>query len=418
MAVGRVTGVYNTFEECNAQTLGYRGAVSKGFNTHHEAKAFCAKAKPIVIPAASGGSKSGLVPGAASAKFAKPSSSKSSSPVVDRGSIEHDMNHAELVQHYTSYHRMWNEEATNSKAELISLDKQRTEIARRLKLATYYANNSAGLAHYHLAWSLGGDTKELGVRPPFPPMPPQMKASIATSATASSGSNQGTKRSRGDDVDVASGQWKKAKTLNRQSPTSDFVLEITIRFDWCSCGNPGLAGAGAEVMVIDSSTDAIVTTTYSIREFCGENVFVNFAEYRGLLAGLRHAKSYIEQWILMQSASFVGVGSRPLPRVSIYGNSIYIIQQLQGARQCKHPDIVPLFQQCQRLIEEINQCGKWQNSTGSVFEFQHNCRAENKVAGALAKEAMDQRDSWITSSSQLSKQEMICVVDNESHHSC
>ncbi|KAL3766488.1 hypothetical protein ACHAW5_001157 [Stephanodiscus triporus] len=339
VAVGRVAGIYNTWDECKAQTSGYSGAVFKGFQTHHEAQAFCNRSK------------------------------SSSSGATATGS---------------------------------------------------------------------GNT-----------------------LTAS----QGRKRSRDeDDVAASSCQRKKAATLNDKSPTSKFALQITIHFDGGSRGNPGVAGAGAEVIVVDNSTDVISTTTHSVREYCGERATNNYAEYKGLLVGLRQAKSCIEQHACTQSSS-----KRPLFRLQVYGDSNLIVQQLRGAWQCKHPNIVPLFQESQSMIREIQKY-----DTRSVVAFDHVYREHNKVADgervhrrilfsslyslstllqhnltfalyllmqtALANEAMDRRESWITSTSdmstgdeddqklqgvknttrELSKQDVIDVDDSDdsSHHSC
>ena len=192
----------------------------------------------------------------------------------------------------------------------------------------------------------------------------------ATSPGNAAGINQGRKRSREDDVAVASNQQQKASKLNDQSPTSNFLLQITIHFDGGSRGNPGLAGAGAEVVVVDHTTDPISTTTYSVREYCGEWATNNYAEYKGLLAGLGQAKSCIEQHASRESSP-----KRPLLRLQVYGDSNLIIQQLRGSWQCKHPNIVPLFHACQIILGEMKTY-----DTRSVVAFDHVYREHNKVA--------------------------------------
>ena len=198
------------------------------------------------------------------------------------------------------------------------------------------------------------------------------KSSSAGPAATTSGieAGQGRKRSREDDVAVTSKQQKKAATLNDQSPTLNFLFQITIHFDGGSRGNPGVAGAGAEVIVVDNSTDEVNTTIYSAREYCGERATNNYAEYKGLLAGLRQAKSCIEQHASRESSP-----ERPLFRLQVYGDSNLIIQQLRGSWQCKHPNIVPLFQACQSMIGEMKIY-----DTRSVVAFDHVYREQNKVA--------------------------------------
>jgi ribonuclease HI len=268
VAVGRVTGVYNTWEECKVQTSGYSGAVFKSFSTSHEAQAF-----------------------------------------------------------------------------LIT-------------------NSVAASSNVAIAPSLSG---------------------IA--------SHERRKRSHDDDdEDGASSltsQRKKATPLKSDSAT----ILITIHFDGGSRGNPGLAGAGAEVVVTNNLATAndTRTTTYLIREYIGENVTNNYAEYKGLIFGLRKAKSYIASW-----SDFNVLKSQGRLRLQVYGDSNLIIQQLRGTWQCKHPNLVRLFEESQRLIDEIKQCALQECNLRCNISFDHVYREHNKVADALANEAMDQRKSWTT----------------------
>ena len=184
------------------------------------------------------------------------------------------------------------------------------------------------------------------------------------------GSNEGKKRSREDDVASVSSRQEKVAKSNDLSCESHFALQITIHFDGGSRGNPGVAGAGAEVVMLDSTTDVVSTTTYSAREYCGERATNNYAEYRGLLAGLARAKSCIEQ-----HASMMSLSKRPLFRLQVFGDSNLIIQHMRGTWQCKHPNIVPLFHACRSMVEEIQKY-----DVRSVVEFDHVYREQNKVA--------------------------------------
>jgi ribonuclease HI len=269
VAVGRVTGVYSTWEECKVQTSGYSGAIFKSFSTSHEAQAF-------------------------------------------------------LI-----------------------------------------ANSVAASSNVAIAPSLSG---------------------IA--------SHERRKRSHDDEEeDGASSsfasQRKKATPLKADSAT----ISITIHFDGGSRGNPGLAGAGAEVVVTNNLATAndTRTTTYLIREYIGENATNNYAEYKGLIFGLRKAKSYIAQW-----SDFNVLKSQGRLRLQVYGDSNLIIQQLRGTWQCKHPNLIRLFEDSQRLIDEIKQCASQECNLRCDISFDHVYREHNKVADALANEAMDQRKSWTT----------------------
>ena len=197
------------------------------------------------------------------------------------------------------------------------------------------------------------------------------------------------KRSREDEEeDVASSSA--ASRQNKKATSSKDVLLITIHFDGGSRGNPGLAGAGAKVVVTNnnSTTDDPITTTYLIREYCGENATNNYAEYKGLLAGLRQAVALLDINVLE---------SRGRLRLQVYGDSNLIIQQLRGTWQCKHPNLLPLYEQSQRLISGIKQYASQQScDLRCDISFDHVYREHNKVADTLANEAMDQRKSWTT----------------------
>mmetsp|Transcript_15128 Transcript_15128/g.32840 ORF Transcript_15128/g.32840 Transcript_15128/m.32840 type:complete len:329 (+) Transcript_15128:190-1176(+) len=213
-----------------------------------------------------------------------------------------------------------------------------------------------------------------------------LAASAASSSSAASSKDKGRKRSREDKV--ASSQRKKTSNQQKQSSASNFRLQITIYFDGGSRGNPGVAGAGAEIVVVDNSTEATSTTSYSVREYCGDRATNNYAEYKGLLAGLKQAKLCIEQ----SSSKQLPTTTTPLFQLQVYGDSNLIIQQLKGNYRCNHPNLKPLFLQSQTLIEEMKK-----NDGKSEVLYEHVYREHNKVADALANEAMDRRESWVTS---------------------
>jgi len=303
---------------------------------------------------------------------------------------------------------------------------------RRVKWAKYYAENSAKLAHYHLARSLGGSSTLPNSRPPSPPIPPQIESSTsdndaviisANSTVASSGElNQGMKRSRDEDNDhdvaFSETSTKKLKALTADSTLSNFVLSITIHIDGMSRGNPGQAGAGAVVLITENSiAGKSIMTKYLIREYCGDNVTNYFADYKGLLAGLNQAKSFIEQ--LMPRLTSIEYTERPPPlfQLKVYGVNNLMIQQLRGEWGWKHPNLVPLFEESQRLIIELKQCGNiWPSSNVSVVAFNHIYREHNQVAYDLANEAIDQCQSWISSSADESSNQDAVHVKNEIIH--
>lgn len=222
------------------------------------------------------------------------------------------------------------------------------------------------------------------------PGPAAAAAAATSSASAPSSNMAGKKRAR-DAVNDAS---QNKRSSNHQQQTShnknnDASVQITIHFDGGSRGNPGIAGAGAEVVIIKNTTPPIITK-YLIRQFCGMRETNNHAEYQGLISGLEYARTLLDE-LTVPSPSSV---SKPLFNLQVFGDSNLIIQQLRGNWQCKNDNIRPLYLRCQRLIHEIRQIDK-----NSSVSFDHIYREQNKVADQLANEAMDQRRSWTTNES-------------------
>ena len=98
--------------------------------------------------------------------------------------FKHGKTHAELVSHYTTHYHHWNAQSEEAKLSLPRLapnTAEREECERREKWASYYANNAAALAHYHLSLSRGG--AEPYQRPASPPAPPQVNATAGSAVT-------------------------------------------------------------------------------------------------------------------------------------------------------------------------------------------------------------------------------------------
>jgi len=228
-------------------------------------------------------------------------------------------------------------------------------------------------------------------------------ASAPTGSAASSSSNTaGKKRARDVNYDDASHNFSQNKRSN-QHPFKNNAARfcITVHFDGGSRGNPGVAGAGAEVMAVNNTMNPPITTKYLIREFCGERETNNYAEYHGLFAGLKKARTLISELVEANTSS-PGASLK----LQIYGDSNLIIQQLKGNWMVKNENIKPLFHQCQRLIADIKN-----NVASSEVSFDHVYREQNKVADQLANEAMDQRRSWITSDTDHVRTAILGVVE-------
>lgn len=124
--------------------------------------------------------------------------------------------------------------------------------------------------------------------------------------------------------------------------------------DGGSRGNPGKAAYG--YLVYDNN-DKLV-------DFGGEHLNIatnNFAEYTGLINGLKQARK-------------LGINE-----IVCHLDSELVVKQLNREYKVKHPDIIPLFQQATELA-----------SMFEVIKFIYIPRAENKFADKLVNLILDQ----------------------------
>src|SRR5262245_42081190 len=123
--------------------------------------------------------------------------------------------------------------------------------------------------------------------------------------------------------------------------------------DGASRGNPGPSSFGA--VVYDSDGQELHTISEAI------GVTTNkVAEYRGLIAGLEAA---------------LALGAR---RVEVRMDSELIVRQAIGRYRVKNPGLVPLHNRLLALRSQFDE-----------VVFRHVPREQNKVADALANQALD-----------------------------
>ena len=233
--------------------------------------------------------------------------------------------------------------------------------------------------------------------------------SATVTAAPSSNNTVGKKRAR-DVKDVSSHTTQNKRSYQHPFKNNAARFCLTIYFDGGSRGNPGVAGCGAEVIAVNNAMNPPITTKYLIREYCGDRETNNYAEYNGLIAGLKQARTLISELVGADTSSSSSTGtsssvSKPLLKLQIYGDSNLIIQQLKGNWKCKHEGLKPLYHQCQRLIADIKN-----KVANSEVSYDHVYREQNKVADQLANEAMDQRRSWITSDTDNVRTARVGVV--------
>jgi ribonuclease HI len=129
--------------------------------------------------------------------------------------------------------------------------------------------------------------------------------------------------------------------------------EYILRFDGGSRGNPGLGGCGA---VIYHNNEEM----WSGYMFVGNNVTNNYAEYSGLILGLKQALELNIKELIVE------------------GDSLLVINQLTNVYKCKSENLLELNETAKQLAQEFTS-----------IHFQHILRNRNKRADQLANFAVD-----------------------------
>ncbi len=130
---------------------------------------------------------------------------------------------------------------------------------------------------------------------------------------------------------------------------------LRVYSDGAARGNPGPAGAGA--VLVEPSGQVVDR----IGKYLGVQTN-NFAEYMGLLLGLRRAKE---------------LGVR---EVEVFADSELMIRQLGGRYQVKSPTLRPLYEEALRLL-----------NTFVRVKLVHVPREMNAAADEMSNRAIDER---------------------------
>lgn len=138
-------------------------------------------------------------------------------------------------------------------------------------------------------------------------------------------------------------------------PGASAVNRIRVYSDGAARGNPGPAGAGA---VLVEATGRVVER---LGKFLGVQTN-NYAEYMGLLLGLKRAKE-------------LGV-----QEVEVFADSELMIRQLGGAYQVKSPSLRPLYEEVLGLLNEFQR-----------IKLVHVPREMNAAADEMSNRAIDER---------------------------
>ena len=139
--------------------------------------------------------------------------------------------------------------------------------------------------------------------------------------------------------------------------TGETSKSASLRFDGGSRGNPGNAGCGF-ALVVNPETDKQETVQGAF--YLGDRLTNNYAEYVGLIEGLKHALT-------------LGITD-----IFIEGDSMLVIKQSAGQWKVNSPSLLPLHLKVVELLAQFKR-----------HTFGHILRAQNKEADELANMAMD-----------------------------
>lgn len=143
-----------------------------------------------------------------------------------------------------------------------------------------------------------------------------------------------------------SGQHMDEKTQE----SNDAPVVGTVFFDGASKGNPGRAGAGAVLVVGD--------TTVERAQYVGARQTNNYSEYAGLLLGMRAALE-------------AGVTD-----LRVYGDSLLVINQMNGVWKIKHDNLKSMHRAAKGLA------AKFQSVSFAHVRREHNARADRLASRA------------------------------------
>lgn len=139
------------------------------------------------------------------------------------------------------------------------------------------------------------------------------------------------------------------------SPGTKTFSRLRVYSDGAARGNPGLSGAGA--VLVEPSGQVVDR----IGKFLGTQTN-NYAEYMGLLLGLKRARE-------------LGVNE-----VEVFADSELMIRQLGGRYQVKSPSLRPLYEEALRLLNGFTR-----------VKLVHVPREMNTAADEMSNRAIDER---------------------------
>jgi ribonuclease HI len=133
------------------------------------------------------------------------------------------------------------------------------------------------------------------------------------------------------------------------------IPRLRLYSDGAARGNPGPSGAGA--VLIEPGGQVVA----KLGKYLGTQTN-NYAEYMGLLLGLKHAKS---------------LGAK---EIEIFADSELLIRQLGGRYQVKSATLRPLYEEAVKLLNDFSR-----------VKLVHVPREMNAAADEMSNRAIDER---------------------------
>lgn len=153
-------------------------------------------------------------------------------------------------------------------------------------------------------------------------------------------------------LEKAAGLLEGSETQEEQPPS---YIRLRLYSDGAARGNPGPAGAGA--VLVEPSGQVVDR----LGKFLGHQTN-NYAEYQGLLLGLRRARE---------------LGVR---EVEVFADSELMIRQLGGRYQVKSPSLRPLYEEALKVLNEFER-----------VKLVHVPREMNRAADEMSNKAIEER---------------------------
>ncbi len=148
---------------------------------------------------------------------------------------------------------------------------------------------------------------------------------------------------------------RKAEPAPAAEEPRSSIPRLRLYSDGAARGNPGPSGAGA--VLIEPGGQVVAR----LGKYLG-NQTNNYAEYMGLLLGLKHAKT---------------LGAK---EIEIFADSELLIRQLGGRYQVKSTTLRPLYEEAVKLLNDFSR-----------VKLVHVPREMNAAADEMSNRAIDER---------------------------